>query len=292
MKEALIQDASVREIEHELNRLRAESADGGAATQRTSVMTHIAWVPERWLELATGVLQQLGERLPSRAIILVPRPDDERSALDADVDLRCFARGGGSGGVCYEVVEISLLGERAHHPASVVEPLLLPDLPVFLRWRGPLAFGEPEFEGLTGITDRLVVDSREWTSHEEDFERLTGLFDRVIVSDIAWARTQPWREALASLWPDVAGTESLRVAGPEPEAQLLARWLSTRLGRDVELDLEPAGEIELVEADGRAAEPLRAEETSSGDLLSEQLELFGRDRAYEETVRSFSSVLT
>jgi glucose-6-phosphate dehydrogenase assembly protein OpcA len=288
----VIRDASVREIERELNRIRAESAESGAATQRTSVMTHIAWVPARWLELATGVLQDLGERLPSRALILVPRPEEERSALDAEVDLRCFARGGAAGAVCYEVVNVSLLGERAHHPGSVVEPLLLPDLPVFLRWRGPPPFGEQPFEELTGLADRLVVDSREWTNCEEDFGRMSELFDTVAVSDIAWARTQPWREALAALWPDVAEAATLRVAGPEPEALLLARWLSTCLGRDVGLDHEPAGEIELVEVDGRSAEPLRTERGTSADLLSEQLEVFGRDRVYEETVRSFSSVRT
>jgi len=286
----MLQDASVRDIERELNRLRAESAEAGTAAQRTSVMTHIAWVPERWLELATEVLQELGERLPSRAIVLVPKPDEERSALDAEVDLRCFARGGASGAVCYEVVVISLAGERAHHPASVVEPLLLPDLPVFLRWRGPLPFDEPELDQLTRIADRLIVDSREWTSAEEDFGRLTELFDRLAVSDIAWARTQAWREALATMWPEIREVEMLRVAGPEPEAVLLVRWLSARLGRSVELEHEPAGEIELVEADGQSVDPRGSDGGTSADLLSEQLELFERDRVYEEAVRSFSQV--
>ena len=136
--DGMLEGTTVREIERQLAQLRSASAERGEATQRTSVMTHIAWVPERWLERATEVLDELGERLPSRALVLVPRPDDGESALDAEVDLRCFARGGAVGAVCYEVVRVSLRGERAHHPASVVTPLLLPDLPVFLRWRGPL----------------------------------------------------------------------------------------------------------------------------------------------------------
>jgi hypothetical protein len=76
------------------------------------------------------------------------------------------------------------------------------------------------------------------------------------------------------------------------EAVLLVRWLSTRLDREVELDHEPAGEIELVEVDGRPAVPSRFARRSSSDLLSDQLEIFTRDRVYEETIRSFSRVAT
>jgi hypothetical protein len=65
-----------------------------------------------------------------------------------------------------------------------------------------------------------------------------------------------------------------------------------RLGRAVELDSQPAGEIELVAVDGSQAVPARHERSSASDLLSGQLEIFGRDHVYEETVRSFSPVPT
>ena len=174
----------------------------------------------------------------------------------------------------------------------MVEPLLVADLPVFLRWRGPLTFGAPALEQLVGVTDRLVVDSIEWTDPETSYRRLPEVFDRVAVSDIAWARLQPWREALAGLWPEIADAARVRVAGPEAEALLLSGWLGARLGRPVQLAREPAGEIELVEADGKGARPARFERRSASDLLSDQLEIFGRDRIYEEAVRSFSSGLT
>ncbi|MGH2996062.1 MAG: OpcA/G6PD domain-containing protein, partial [Gaiellaceae bacterium] len=166
------------------------------------------------------------------------------------------------------------------------------DLPAFLRWRGPLPFGAPELEQLVGVVDRLVVDSREWPDVENDLGRLPELFGRVAVSDIAWARTEPWRRAVAGLWPDVAHASRLRVAGPEAEALLLVAWLRARLDRDVDLEREPAGEIELVEVDGREVRPARLEPKTPSDLLSQELERFGRDRIYEEAVRSFSSRAT
>jgi hypothetical protein len=281
---------SVRELERELNELRVASAEPGAAPRmRASVMTHIAWVPEHWVEAATDTLAGLAERHPSRTILLFPMPDEDRDVLEGEVDYRCFVRGGEQREVCSEVITVRLCGRRAAAPASVVMPLLVSDLPVFLRWRGPLPFGAPELEQLVGVADRLVLDSREWPEAEHDFGVLPGLFGRIAVSDIAWARTERWRAAVADLWPAVAEASVLRVAGPRIEAELLRAWLAARLGRKVELQLEPAGEVELVEVNGLDCRPLRADVGTSSDLLSDQLELYGRDRIFEEAVRSFSS---
>lgn len=289
----MVTDVTIRDLERELAGLRDALTEPGQAPRlRTSVMTHIAWVPERWVEAATDTLAGLAERHPSRTILLFPRPEDSRDALDGEVDIRCFVREGKEGEVCSEVISVRLCGPRAHAPASVVLPFLVSDLPAFLRWRGPLPFGAPELEQLADVVDRLIVDSREWPDVESDLGRLPDLFGRVAVSDIAWTRTEPWRRAVAGLWPDVGAAARMHVAGPQAEALLLVGWLRARLDRDVTLEREPAGEIELVEVDGREARPARLEPKTPSDLLSEQLERFGRDRVYEEAVRSFSSPAT
>ena len=289
----MVEDVTLSEVERQLGDLRAASAAPGELPKlRTSVMTHMAWVPERWVEAATETLAGLAERHPSRTILLFPRPNDDRDALDAEVDLRCFLRGGEEQEVCSEVISIRLCGKRASAPASVVQPLLVPDLPVFLRWRGECPWGAAELEELLDVTDRLVVDSSEWPDVEWGYARLAEVLESVVVSDIAWARTERWRRAIAALWPGVADAEEVHVAGPYAEAALLARWMTCRLKRQVELRHDPAGEIELVEVDGHQAVPGRFERMSSSDLLSNQLEIFGRDRPYEETIRSFSSIAT
>jgi glucose-6-phosphate dehydrogenase assembly protein OpcA len=287
----LTEDVTIRQIEQELGRLReAATAPGAPPNLRTSVMTHIAWVPERWVDAATDTLAGMGERHPSRTILLLPRPDDPRDALDGEVDLRCFVRAGEQGQVCSEVVSLRLCGPRAQAPASVAMPLLIPDLPVFLRWRGEPAFGGPALDQLTEVADRLVLDSDEWSDCDATFERLPELFDKIAVSDIAWAKVQPWREACAGLWPGIAEARSVRVAGPRGETLLLWGWLQTRLRLELELDHEPAGEVELVALDGEDVPPPRADRRSASELLSDQLEIFGRDRIYEEAVRGLARV--
>jgi len=289
----LTENVSIRDVERELSRLRQEMAgpDGHPAL-RTSSMTHLAWVPEPWEQAARETLAGLAERHPSRGIILLPRPEEPRDELDAQIDVRSFRDDALGREVCAEVITIRLNGPRANAPASVVLPLLIADLPVFLRWRGALPFGGQTLEELLGVVDRIIVDSREWEEPVRDLARLGSLVERVALSDIAWARLQPWREAVAALWPDVVEASTLRVVGPEADALLLAQWLGARLRRRLELRREPAEEVELVEVDGLPARPRRLERRSPSDLLSEQLDLFGRDSIYEEALWSFSPAPT
>jgi Glucose-6-phosphate dehydrogenase subunit len=275
--------ASIREIEREVAALRiAPGSD--VPFQRTSVMTHTAWVPPEWVEAAEDVLSGLAERHPSRTIVLVPEPDQD-DGLEARVDVEVFPSGEGRQ-ICAETIRIHLKGKRASAPASVVQPLLLPDLPAFLRWRGVPSFGSDSFESLVGVVDRLIVDSTEWPELPENYAQLAGVFDRVVVSDIAWARTSRWRRQLASLWPGIGNVERIRVTGTAPQAQLLAGWLRSRLDRPVQLEHEPADMLEAVEIDGKPAPFPAGDPPPPSDLLSEQLDRFERDRIYEEAVRS------
>jgi glucose-6-phosphate dehydrogenase assembly protein OpcA len=252
-------------------------------------MTHVAWVPPEWEPAAREVLEGLDDRHPSRTIMLLPDPSSERDALDADVDVRCFGKGGVEGTIASEVLVLRLLGRRAAAPASIVQPLLVSDLPAFLRWRGDLPFGSAELEQLVAVVDRLVVDGSEWRDPDTAYRYLPTLFERVAVSDIAWSRLRPWREAIAALWPDVAEADAVEVVGPRAQALLLAWWLSSRLGRNVRLEHESKGEIEHVEVDGREVRPALVDRPTTSDLLSAELEQFGRDPVYEEAVWSSTS---
>ncbi|HEX6490235.1 MAG TPA: glucose-6-phosphate dehydrogenase assembly protein OpcA [Gaiellaceae bacterium] len=273
--------ASVGEIEHELASLR--SAEESAARLRTSVMTHIAWVPEEWVEAAEDVLSGLAERHPSRTIVLLPQSGE--GGLEGGVSLECF-RTGESRMVCTETIRIRLHGTSAEHPASVVEPLLITDLPVFLRWRGSPPFGSAPFEELVEVVDRLIIDSAEWPDLPRAYAQLAEEFERVTVSDIAWARTSRWRPMLASLWPEIAELKRIKVTGTAAQAHLLAGWLSSRLERPVELEHEPAAKLVGVEIDGEPAPFPPSDPPLPADLLSDELERLARDPIYEAAVRA------
>ncbi|MFL5917633.1 MAG: glucose-6-phosphate dehydrogenase assembly protein OpcA [Gaiellaceae bacterium] len=273
---------SIRDIERALSSQRVDP-EIGAPYQRTSVMTHTAWVPPEWVEAAEDVLSGLAERHPSRTLVLLPQPNEE-DGLEGGVDVDVYPAGEGRQ-ICTETIRIKLNGRRAVAPASVVEPLLLPDLPAFLRWRGLPPYGDAAFDGLVDVADRLIVDSTEWPDLPESYRGLTEVFDRVAVSDIAWARTSRWRPQLASLWPDIAGVERIRVTGTAAQAHLLAGWLRSLLQRRVELEHERADRLVGVELDGEPAPFPPGDPPSPADVLSEELDKFARDRIYEDAVR-------
>jgi hypothetical protein len=270
---------SVSEIERKLASLRLD--EDRAARLRTSVLTHIAWVPEEWVEAAEDVLAGLAERHPSRTIVLFPQSG--KGGLEGEVSVESFGAGENRS-VCTDTIRIHLHGTSAEHPGSVVEPLLITDLPVFLRWRGVPAFGDSAFEELVDVVDRLIVDSTEWPDLPRPYAELAQVFDRVAVSDIAWARTSRWRSMLASLWPAIATVEQIKVTGTEAQAQLLAGWLRSRLERAICLEHEPSNKLAGVELDGEPAPFPPGDPPLPADLLSDELDKLSRDPVYEAAV--------
>jgi len=272
------QDVSLGDVVSALDRLRNESAgDTEGPDLRTSVMTHLAWVPPEWGEAAVETLAGLGERHPSRGVLLFPEHDAD-DGIDAKVSVLAFPLSAQRRHIAAEVIELHLRGSTTKAPASIVMPLLVTGLPVFLRWRGRPPFGEPAAEQLVDLCDRLIVDSGEWPDAPEAYRELP--LERTACSDIAWRRTEPWRRCLAGLWPGIKDACELKATGPVAEASLLAGWLRSRLEHDVDLVHEAAEQLESVTVGGEPC-PLPRERLSGSDLLSAELDEFGRDLVYE-----------
>ena len=70
------EDVRLADVDHAIAQLRAATVSEGAQPSlRTSVMTHMAWVPEGWVEPARAALSGMAERHPSRTILLLPEPN-------------------------------------------------------------------------------------------------------------------------------------------------------------------------------------------------------------------------
>ena len=249
-------------------------------------MTHTAWVPKSWLDAARGALAGLADAHPSRTILLVPDPDAERDAIDASVSVYCFDLESEADHVCSEVVELHLYGCRAESPASIIEPLLISDLPVFSRWRGRPPFGSRVLEEMVHVVDRLIVDSSEWDDVSGAYEELPKVFDQTAVSDIAFRRSLRWRALLAELWPGIADarrsrsrarrrTPSCSPGGCAPGSTARSRWSTRRRTSCI-----PSRSTATPSAAPRADPP------DPSQLLSAELDQFGRDPIYEAAVRA------
>ncbi len=91
---------------------------------------------------------------------------------------------------------------------------------------------------------------------------------------------------LASLWPEIAEVERIKVTGTAAQAHLLAGWLRSRLQRQIELEHEPADRLLGVDIDGEPTPFPSGDPPIPADLLSDELDRLARDRVYEDAVRA------
>ena len=168
---------------------------------RASVLNLIITVPDAVAaQRVVATMQGLGFRHPSRAIVLVADRAAAGPPLDAAVSAHC--RDGRDGGeqVCYDVVVLTVRGEAAEHLAGFVAPLLIHDLPTHVWWPGDPPFGDPVFDQLVEMSDRVIVDGSDFTDLLIGFRRLGTLRRRSGVGDLAWRRLGWWQELTAQFF--------------------------------------------------------------------------------------------
>ncbi len=169
-------------------------------------------------------LWTLGLRYPARVFLIAPRP--------AGAATRVATHPAGS-----EMAELAMAPERA---ASLVAPLLLGDLPVFLLWRGADPRGNGEFQQWAEMAQRVLLDSDRAGLGPE---ALAGLMRKLPVTcrltDLSWARLTPWRQLLSQAMECRRGVASLGAlasvsiaadgGGASLPALLFAGWLAEQL---------------------------------------------------------------
>jgi glucose-6-phosphate dehydrogenase assembly protein OpcA len=244
-------------IERDLHELWKDSAAGstpsGHTTTRALTMNLLARAgsPAEADQIG-AVVQQLTASHPNRAIIIIDQPD-AAPQLDAWVQANCLVGAPGVPQICGEQITIDSRGGQAGQVASLVLPLLVPDLPVVLWMPGAHPFADPLLPRLRGVLDRLIVDSAAFDSPLADLAAMAQFeaaehsgpgngADPPALSDLNWSRLTPWRELTAQFFdtrpflPHLHRLDQIEIDyvaagdGGLLRALLLAGWLATRLG--------------------------------------------------------------
>ncbi len=250
---------SIADIEPELAQLRrragAAAGEGVVPPARAAVLNVVVHATRRvHAERAAVTLAELGARHPSRAIILLQSEGPETE----EVRLTCHQRANGAGQVCYEQIVVRTRRPSEHQLRSIVIPLLIPDLPIFLWWTGTPPIGSFLFRQLTALADRLVVDSADFPRPEETLPGLRtalGSDETTALTDLNWTRLTPWRELLAQFFdvpewrPFLDAVSAMRIGFAvdmdgrkihPSQALLLLGWMAARLGWRAEERLAPS----------------------------------------------------
>jgi glucose-6-phosphate dehydrogenase assembly protein OpcA len=223
----------------QVERALAASRDGGLGGVRATTLNLVVYAPTSAdVTFTQHALERIGGSRPLRAIVAGSGTDGVRATVSAS----CWL-GSGMQQVCSEQI---LLTAHPDGLPSAVLSLLVPDLPTFLWWQGPIPPGLTLLSELAALGTSTIVDSN--ASSLEGVDAVGSL--EPCMTDLAWLRLEPWRESIASIFDPppaaaaLAGLRAVDVQGPVNEARLLAGWLGSRLGRTVDLD---HGEREHVE---------------------------------------------
>lgn len=244
------QATSIDALERELGRLRraavAHAKERGQTLARASVLNLVVYSErENHARRAARTVADLALRHPSRAIVLLG--DRDRDGIVASVQLHCHVpQSDGAQPVLYEQILARVRGDFDERVASVVIPLLVPDLPVFLWWTGTPPSDAQHLDDLVTLADRFIIDSADFARADRTLPEIARLArHRVGITDLNWARLTHWRELIAQFFdvpawrPFLDGVTGVRVGfavdmdGRDihpSQALLLLGWLASRLG--------------------------------------------------------------
>jgi glucose-6-phosphate dehydrogenase assembly protein OpcA len=265
--------ASIDALERELARLRraavAQARERGRTIARASVLNLVVYAErEVHARRAARTVADLAIRHPSRAIVILG--DRDREGVLASVRLHCHVpQVDGAQPILYEQILARVMGDLDERIASVVIPLLVPDLPVFLWWTGTPPRDARHLDDLVKLADRFILDSADFARADLTLPEIADLMrHNVAITDLNWARLTPWRELIAQFFdvpswrPFLDGITGVRAGfavdmdGRDihpSQALLLLGWLASRL------DWRPVEAIAPAEAGGLLFKVARAD---------------------------------
>jgi len=283
--------------------LAAERRSGGAVTSGLA-LTLVVVLAEKDTTDVEAAVSTASARHPMRVIMVMRHNIDAPvPRLDAEVSI------GGRHGPGESVV-LRMFGRLALHAESVTLPLLAPDAPVVAWWYS-------ETPHIIAHDPLGVFAERRITNVIRDADPAASLLQRANDyapgdTDLTWTVITPWRAALASAFDTAsAPATSVVVSGnpADPSAQLLAGWLSSRLGFEVPVEKAHGKYISSVSLqfeDGRNVQmtnegykllmrrPGQADtiapfpQRSTGDMLAEELRRLDADGPYGEALGAVS----
>jgi glucose-6-phosphate dehydrogenase assembly protein OpcA len=185
-------------------------------------------------EELTERLLRLDRYYASRTIVCTVEPRRTEIGALARVGSEMHPRPG-EFAVLRETVELTIGERHLAHLESIVDPLVVADLPTVV-W-SPHDRDEA-VRALLPLSQVVLLDSIEEPTPSAAVRRARGWLEHVRVVDLAWLRTAPWRERLATVFdqqPLRADLERIRAvtvrhhAGSAVAALLLVGWLGARL---------------------------------------------------------------
>jgi len=227
-------DTTPDAIDEALRRLLHERHVADRKLAAARVLNLVVVVDRDWKGETANRLQRVGRYHASRTVLCTVQ--DGRKTIDATAVLSYEPPADGGVGLMRERVEIDLGPDHLRRLDTIVDPVLVSELPTML-W---CPHGHDDaINALLSRIDVMLTDTDELYEPVEALARAQTLVQSAYVVDLAWVRTIPWRERLAASFdaPErramlgrLSGISIEHRGGSGASALLLAGWLGSRLG--------------------------------------------------------------
>lgn len=213
-----------------LRRLLRERHAANRALAPARVINLVVVVDRSQKHQIAQQLEHLGRHGSSRTILCAVAAGRRR--IDATAALSYLRPPNGALGLMHERVEIDIGPQHLPHLGTIIDPILVSELPVAL-W---CPQHDRAIESLRDAVDVILLDSDSAGDPIGALARAAELAQSAYVVDMAWIRTTSWRERLAASFdpPDrLAALESLTTlsirhrTGFLASALLLTGWLAS-----------------------------------------------------------------
>ncbi|MCW3067207.1 MAG: hypothetical protein JWN32_4379 [Solirubrobacterales bacterium] len=245
---------SPSEIEAALRCLLRERRAGQEGWAPARVLNLVVVIDRAYRGEIVGRLEGVGRYHPSRMVVCAVEAGHDRLDAWATIEGEGSPRPGELATV-REHVELVLAPRHLPNLASIVDPIIVPDLTTVV-W-SPHGY-DMAVDALLGLADVVLLDSL-----DEDplaaLTRVNHLAEEAYVVDLAWLRSTPWRERIAAAFDPPTTRAALREISTvevrhrydsNVAALLFEGWLASRLGWRPAA-LEPnAGSLHGVAHDG------------------------------------------
>jgi len=244
--------ANVAEIEAGLSamwRSAAETSSTKSAVTRASALTLLIYTDcQESAREVSNLIAEVTLQNPCRAVLMVVDPKGSPPGLMASVSAHCHMGPEGEKQICSEQITLNARGETGRELTSVVLPLTVSALPIYLWWRAGDFAVPGYFDQILRVTSHLIVDSARFAATRSDLSALAAWSEkhsgRIRLSDLNWARATPWRELVAQCFDSLDRRpyleriqevrieyemESARLQTQRAQSLLLTAWLATRL---------------------------------------------------------------
>src|SRR4051812_34362968 len=189
------QPVELGQIGRELKKLWEST--GGTQTRASLVNFAVYGTAPSMLEDNTALISNFTREHSCRAILIAHDCTAPATKVQAWINAHCHLPRAGAKHVCCEQITFLIEGGSDELLTNILFANLDSDLPLYLWWQGDLS--EQLDPRLLTWVDRLIFDSREWSSCKGQFtllqRSLAKTAARLILCDLNWTRTLHLRQA-------------------------------------------------------------------------------------------------